>query len=92
MWNRPNITTSPLRPGDPSSASRAIARSQVARCESIAALETPVDPLVRKIAEGSSLLPTRGSGAVDAPSSQPGDGDDDGQAECGRRSTRAGSS
>ena len=50
-----------------------MARSQVARCESSAALATPVDPLVRKIADGSSLVPTRGSGALDAPSSHAGD-------------------
>ena len=70
MWNRPNITTSPLRPGEPSSCSRAIARSQLARCESNAALLTPVDPLVRKIAHGSSELPTRGCAVVAAPWSQ----------------------
>ena len=71
MWNRPNITTVPRRPVAPSSTSRWMARSQAARCESTAPFDTPVEPLVRNTLLASSLLPTRGSAAVDAPSDQP---------------------
>src|SRR5437763_6336244 len=70
MWKNPNMTTSPARPGEPSSVSRATARSQLARCDSTAAFATPVDPLVRNTAQGSSAVPTRASGVDAGPVSQ----------------------
>ncbi len=60
MWNRPNMTTVPRRPGAPSSTSRWTARSHVARCESTAPFDTPVEPLVRNTLLASSLLPDAG--------------------------------
>jgi hypothetical protein len=72
MWNRPNITTKPRRSVAPPSLSRWMARSQVARCESTAPFDTPVDPLVRKTTAGSSLDPTRGGATGDASACHPG--------------------
>ena len=72
MWNSPNITTYPRRPVAPVSTSCSMARNHAARCETIAPLDTPVEPLVRKMLLMSSDVPTRGGATVDAESCHPG--------------------
>src|SRR5215213_2474334 len=71
MWNRPNITTYPRRPVAPLSTSCSMARNHAARCDTIAPLDTPVDPLVRKMLLMSSDVPTRGGAVVDPDACQP---------------------